>query len=173
MGWTMTVVRTVGPEDAEAVRSFLAAHHSLRVARLGELLHPTDHPAVIATDESGPLLGLVTLRFSGGARGAKRPVGEVLTLHVRHQWRGTGTLLLEAAVRMALDRGCRRLFLITTNDNTDALRFYQRRGFRLAALHAGAVDDSRRQLKPEIPEMGNHGIRIRDELVLERELNLD
>jgi acetolactate synthase regulatory subunit len=52
----------------------------------------------------------------------------------------------------------------------DALRFYQRRGFRLAALHAGAVDDSRARLKPEIPVTGDHGIALRDELELEVEL---
>jgi hypothetical protein len=52
----------------------------------------------------------------------------------------------------------------------NAVRFYQRRGFRLAALHPGAVDDSRARLKPEIPEFGEHGIRLRDELVLELEL---
>jgi GNAT superfamily N-acetyltransferase len=176
MGWTMTVVRTAGPEDGQTVRSFLTAHHSLRVARLGELLHPMDHLRLIANDASGALLGVVTLRFSGGTRGAEPPVrehaGEILTLHVRDRWSGTGSLLLEAASRVALDHGCGRLFLITTNDNTDALRFYQRRGFRLVALHAGAVDDSRRLLKPEIPEVGNHGIPIRDELVLEKELDL-
>jgi len=51
-----------------------------------------------------------------------------------------------------------------------ALRFYQRRGFRLAALHQGAVDDSRARLKPEIPEVGAHGIPLRDELELEQEI---
>lgn len=60
--------------------------------------------------------------------------------------------------------------MITTNDNLDALRFYQRRGFRLVALHAGAVDAARATLKPSIAEVGDHGIPIRDELVLEREL---
>ena len=58
-------------------------------------------------------------------------------------------------------------WLITTNDNLDALRFYQRRGFRITAIHAGAVDDSRARLKPEIPEAGDHGIPLRDELELE------
>jgi hypothetical protein len=52
----------------------------------------------------------------------------------------------------------------------DALRFYQRRGFRLAALHSGAVDHSRAQLKPEIPDVGSHGIPLRDELELELDL---
>jgi hypothetical protein len=70
--------------------------------------------------------------------------------------------LLAEAKRIARAAGCTRLWLITTNDNVDALRFYQRRGFRLAALHAGAVDDSRARLKPEIPEAGLYGIAIRD-----------
>jgi hypothetical protein len=63
--------------------------------------------------------------------------------------------------------------VITTNDNVDALRFYQRRGFRLAALHRGAVDDSRARLKPEIPEIGEYGIPLRDELELDLELRRD
>ena len=70
-----------------------------------------------------------------------------------------GTALIETVLA---ETGCRRLWLITTNDNTDALRFYQRRGFRLAELHPGAVDRSRATLKPEIPVIGDHGIPIRD-----------
>jgi ribosomal protein S18 acetylase RimI-like enzyme len=57
---------------------------------------------------------------------------------------------------------------VTTNDNVDALRFYQRRGFRLAALRAGAVEDARARLKPEIPWTGADGIELRDELELEK-----
>ena len=56
---------------------------------------------------------------------------------------------------------------MTTNDNVDALRFYQRRGFRLARVDAGAVDRSRATIKPAIPEVGDHGIPLRDELELE------
>jgi hypothetical protein len=58
--------------------------------------------------------------------------------------------------------------VITTNDNLDALRFYPRRGFRLAALYTGAVDESRARLKPEIPTVGDHGIPLHDELELEQ-----
>jgi hypothetical protein len=60
--------------------------------------------------------------------------------------------------------------VLTTNDNVNALRFYQRRGFRLAALNAGAVDDARATLKPEIPPVGAYGIPLRDELVLDKRL---
>jgi len=91
-------------------------------------------------------------------------------LHADVRGRGVGTALIAEAKRVATQAGCRRLWLITTNDNVDALRFYQRRGFRLATLHRGAVDDSRARLKPEIPEIGDHRIPLRDELELEHEL---
>lgn len=54
---------------------------------------------------------------------------------------------------------------MTTND--EALRFYQRRGFRLSALRTGAVDESRSRLKPQIPTAGDFGIPVRDEIELE------
>jgi ribosomal protein S18 acetylase RimI-like enzyme len=91
-------------------------------------------------------------------------------LHAGQQWRGVGSALLQLVDQVATEQGCRRLWLITTNDNVDALRFYQRRGFRLAALHRGAVDDCRARLKPEIPTVGDYGIPLRDELELDKQL---
>jgi hypothetical protein len=63
------------------------------------------------------------------------------------------------------------MIVVTTNDNVDALRFYQRRGFSLAALHTGAVDKSRMLLKPEIPKLGEYEIPLRDELELHKDLS--
>jgi GNAT superfamily N-acetyltransferase len=80
---------------------------------------------------------------------------------------GIGSALVEAVQVAALSAGCRRLWLVTTNDNTDALRFYQKRGFVLVAVHRNAVDRSRELLKPEIPLFGAYGIRMRDEIELE------
>jgi hypothetical protein len=73
-----------------------------------------------------------------------------------------------AALKDVAERkGCTRLWVVTTNDNCDALRFYQRRGFQLAQLRPGAVNASRQTLKPAIPTVGLFGIPIRDELELE------
>ena len=77
-----------------------------------------------------------------------------------------GTLVQEAHDRLR-EAGARRAWLVTTNDNLRALALYQRLGYRLAALRAGAVDEARRTIKPAIPEIGEHGIPIRDELELE------
>jgi RimJ/RimL family protein N-acetyltransferase len=75
-------------------------------------------------------------------------------------------VLLDAVRETAQAQRCRRLWLITTNDNQPALRFYEKRGFRLVAVHRDAVTASRR-LKPEIPMIGIDEIPIRDELELE------
>ena len=68
-------------------------------------------------------------------------------------------------VAIAAGAGCRRFWVVTTNDNVDALRFYQRRGFRLAELRTGAVDRSRQE-KPQIPRTGDYGIPLHDEIDL-------
>jgi GNAT superfamily N-acetyltransferase len=151
-------VRYRQADDSPEVERFLERHHSARVARLGELVYPLDHPTLIA-EADGRLAGVLTYIVDGSRY-------EILTLHTAEPWRGTGTALVEALEHVAAERGCTFLVVITTNDNVDALRFYQRRGFSLIALHRGAVEDSRARLKPEIPMEGNYGIPLRDEIEL-------
>jgi len=157
-------IRAREAADQAPARAFLARHGSLRVARLGELVHPLDHPALVAETGGGQLLGMLTYVPQQDWQQC-----EILTLHADEQWRGTGTALIEAAGQLARRQGCARLWVITTNDNVDALRFYQRRGFCLVRVHRGAVDRSRAMLKPEIPSAGTYGIQLRDEIELERQ----
>ena len=97
------------------------------------------------------------------------PVMELVAIHAFFQWKGVGSALIEAIAGSASALGFEAIRLTTTNDNVDALRFYQRRGFQLTALRPGAVDESRR-LKPTISANGQHGIPIHDELDLVRRL---
>ena len=156
-------VRQREAADQAAAQALLARHNSVRAARLGELVHPMDHPALIAEAADGHLLGMLTY-----VPGQDWRQCEILTLHAGEQWHGAGTALVEAIGQLARRRGCTRLWVITTNDNVDALRFYQRRGFCLVRVHRGAVDRSRASLKPEIPSVGAYGIPLRDEIELER-----
>ncbi|HET8627512.1 MAG TPA: GNAT family N-acetyltransferase [Thermomicrobiales bacterium] len=94
---------------------------------------------------------------------------ELVSLNAVAAGRGVGTALLAAVEAAARAAGCRRVRLITTNDNLDALGFYQRRGYRLVALRPGAVDEAR-HLKPTIPAVGEHGIPLHDELELAKML---
>jgi ribosomal protein S18 acetylase RimI-like enzyme len=131
---------------------------SIEVVSRGEVHDLSRCPAMFCTDGE-KVVGLVTYAIDGEEC-------ELLTIDAFERTKGIGSRLLESVIVQARAAGCRRLWLITTNDNLDAIRFYQRRGMRLVAVHPGAVDEARK-LKPEIPPVGNYGIAIRDELEFE------
>jgi len=94
---------------------------------------------------------------------------EIVTLDSLVEGKGVGIALLEKVKKVAKEKNCKRVWLITTNDNMEALRFYQKRGFVLSALYPNALEQSRK-LKPEIPKIGRDNIPLRDEIELEIKL---
>ena len=112
--------------------------------------------------EDGEIIGLVTYRIAGGEM-------EILSLDSLREGWGIGMALLDRAISRAREAGCTRVWLITTNDNLRAQRFYRKRGFTLVAVHENALDEARR-LKPEIPLVGMDGIPLKDELEFELRL---
>jgi len=122
--------------------------------------------ALVAVDTTGApepaRVGLLTYRLDPEAL-------EVVTIDALKTGSGVGTALMASAVRIAQDAGVGRVWLITTNDNLRAVRFYQARGFRVVAVHEGAVDRAR-TLKPTIPLMAENGIELHDEIELELSL---
>ena len=154
--------RPASPDDAEYIRATLiASWESTKVAAHGELIDAAECPALIAVAD-GIEAGVLTYRID--ERGL-----EVVSIDSQLTGSGVGTSLLAAAADVGRAHGVHRLWLITTNDNTGSLRFYQRRGLDLVALYRDAVAESRK-LKPEIPLRGAHGIPIRHEIELELRL---
>jgi GNAT superfamily N-acetyltransferase len=129
------------------------------VARLGELVDPTQLPGFIALVD-GQRAGLASYAVRGNEC-------ELVTIRSLREGRGVGRALLDAVRDVAIAAGCSRLWSITTNDNLRALELYQRWGMEIVALHRHAVTEARRHLKPSIPERGAKGIPIADELELE------
>ena len=91
---------------------------------------------------------------------------EIVTLDSEREGQGLGTKLIDAVIEEARNHNCKRVFLITTNDNLKALGFYQKRGFELVRINRGAVNESRK-IKPGIPLIGMNNIPLRDEIELE------
>jgi len=153
-------VRPFGEGDQRWADELISAHQgSSRTVRLGELIDPLELPGLVA-ERDGQRLGLLTYIADGDGF-------EVLSLHSQVEGAGAGSALLEAAAALARRRGCRRLWLVTTNDNLHALGFYQRRGLRLCAVHVGALDRDR-ALKPEIAAVNpDNRIPLHDLLELE------
>jgi ribosomal protein S18 acetylase RimI-like enzyme len=142
----------------------LRARHwggSLIVAGGGHIVDASRLPALIAGERQG--LATYKIAPDGGS-------AELVTFNALTTGRGIGTALIETLI--ARLRGARvgELRVSMTNDNLDALRFYQRRGFRLTAVSPGAIDEARKA-KPAIPLIGRYGIAIRDRLDLVRPID--
>jgi GNAT superfamily N-acetyltransferase len=146
-------------ERAELARLVRANWGSSIVASRGVAHDVADLPCLVAVDGER-WLGLAVYRLDGDEC-------EFVLLEAFEKVRGVGTALLAAIVEVARLSSCRRLWLMTTNDNLDALRFYQRRGMRLVRVWPEATTEARQKLKPEIPLVGDYGIPLRDELELE------
>ncbi|GAA2893073.1 N-acetyltransferase [Actinoplanes cyaneus] len=148
-------VRRAGADDRATVQRLVseAWHGSLLVVH-GVTYDAAGLPALIA-ERDGEVAGLLTYHLDGDAL-------EIVSLNAFTTGAGVGSALVEAARELAPAR----LWVVTTNDNLDALRFYQRRGFRIVAVAPDAVDAARR-IKPSIPLIGEHGIPLRDEITLE------
>jgi GNAT superfamily N-acetyltransferase len=153
------IIHPLNSNDLEWVSQFMLEHWgSNKVVSRGVVYYPQDLPGFVALYESEKV-GLVTYNITGANC-------EIVTINSIHPSSGVGTALIEAVKDAAMKSGCKRLWLITTNDNLNALRFYQKRGFVLFALHRNALELSR-TLKPGIPLIGKDGIPLRDEIELE------
>ena len=155
----MIEVRRRGPADDEWVQNVLKKHwYSTKIISRGRV-HEADRLPGFIAQQGNVRVGLVLYE-------TVRNECEIVSLNSLSELTGVSSLLVDAVKSAAADAQCRRVWLVTTNDNMQALRFYQRKGFVLSALHLNVVEQSRK-LKPEIPITGHDGVPIRDEIELE------
>lgn len=153
-------VRPLEPSDKDVVeRLLLRAWQATEFVTCGRLVDARGLPGFLAL-RGGEPVGLLTYAVTDQEC-------ELLTLNAFHQFQGIGTALMEAFLVDISKMNLNRVFLITTNDNVDGIRFYQKRGWRLAGVNLGAVDRARETLKPQIPLLGHYDIPLRDEIVFE------
>jgi GNAT superfamily N-acetyltransferase len=155
----VTVGRAVGAEDRRYLRRLWLREWGGVVMLSGGRRYQVDElPALIAWRD-GRRAGALVYRVTRGSL-------EIVSMNAHPRRRGIGSALMTALLEEARARRARRIWLVTSNDNLDAARFYQARGFRLVAVRLGAVDRARRD-KPSIPIVGHYGLPIHDEWVFQ------
>lgn len=132
--------------------------HGKLVMSHGESFYPHEEQGFIERRDD-QIVGVLTYHVSDGAM-------EILTLNSTLEGKGIGSALILCTIEKARSVGCHRIWLTTTNDRLRAIGFYQRIGFRMVAINLGAVDEARKT-KQRIPDVGERGIPIHDEIVME------
>jgi len=151
-------IRPVDSDDGDWIAQFITERWGAEfVAAHYEVYHCRDLPGFVAT-EGEKKVGLLTYKIVAGDC-------EVVSLDSVQPCVGIGTGLINAVKGAAYESGCKRLWLVTTNDNMNALRFYQKRGFAMVKINRNAIEFAR-NLKP-VPLTGADGIPLRDEIELE------
>ena len=151
-------IRPVDSDDGDWIAQFIAERWGAEfIAAHYEVFHCRDLPGFVATEGENKI-GLLTYKIVGDDC-------EIVSLDSLQPCMGIGTSLIDAVKTAAAESGCKRLWLVTTNDNMNALRFYQKRGFVLVKINRNAIEFAR-NLKP-VPLTGAEGIPLRDEIELE------
>ncbi len=128
----------------------------------GEIIDMTKADGIVAYDDS-QIVGLITYRFIDN-------LCEILSLNSLISKQGIGTKLLERVIEIAKNNNCGKISLTTTNDNISAIRFYQKRGFRIVKINFNSIEEARK-LKPSIPLIGDNGIPLKHEIDFEMDID--
>jgi len=158
----MPAMRRLAPDDLPRLRQFWIDYWGgEEMVTRGNVYRPEQVDGFVIEDER-EWLGLATFIVTGDEC-------EITSINSLREAQGIGTSLINTVVDEARKQNCKRVFFITTNDNLNALGFYQKRGFELVAVYRGAVNESRK-IKPGIPLIGYNNIPLRDEIELEMKL---
>src|SRR4051812_33014648 len=127
----MTKIRPIADQDrARFAKTVAMDWGSTRMATRGRLIDVSRAPGFVA-ENADEWLGYAAYDIAG-------PAMEIVALESHAAGQGVGAALLATCAAVAAQAGLSRVWLITTNDNIDALRFYERRGFVLIAVHRDA-----------------------------------
>ena len=153
-------IEMINENNRQLVNQFLIDNwFSTKLIVRGEIINGEELDGFLMKEEN-EIIGLITYKFYGD-------IIEIVSLDSKRENKGIGTSLIKEVEKVALKNNCRKLRLITTNDNLRALGFYQKRGFCLCNLYRNAMDKVR-EIKKDVPQIGENGIPLRDEIELEK-----
>ncbi len=159
----MVKIRPFKASDKAVIEAVLHSWGGDFVVSRGRKSYPQNSPGFIAIGADGSYEGLISFE--------KRPgnEAEITLFEAVQQGQGTGRKLMKAALKHLKKSGFRKAYVISTNNNIQAFKFYQQSGFRPVAVYPDAMKTARR-LKPSIPKICSNGLPINDEILYE--LNL-
>ena len=153
------IVEKITDQNRDRINNFIKSHwYTTEMIIRGKVIDMTTVDGIFVLDDE-TIIGLITYII-------RNETLEIISLDSLREKQGLGTMLIKTVVQEAEKSGCNRIVVITTNDNINAIRFYQKRGFDMVHLYHNALDISRK-LKPEIPLTGENSIPLQHEIEFE------
>lgn len=156
------MINAIDSKNRELVRKFFSDHWGTAKMIMTSGIHQVDELDGFLYLEANRILGLVTFQASTSEI-------EIVSLDSQIEGQGIGSALYQQIENLA-KRESKSLVLYITNDNLNALKFWQKKGFRMVKILPNAVDNARK-IKKEIPLVGYNGIPLQDEILLKKFLN--
>lgn len=157
------IIKLANQLEKEQVKAlFIREWHSDIMVSRGYAHYVDNLEAVIALDKNKEILGILTYHQLNQEI-------EIVSLDSFNEGKGIGTKLLDFAIHYFKALEPKRIWLITSNDNCHAMRFYQKRCWKMVNIHINAIEGARK-IKPEIPLIGYDGIPILHEIEFEYQL---
>ncbi|CAM5213702.1 Acetyltransferase (GNAT) family protein OS=Ureibacillus acetophenoni OX=614649 GN=SAMN05877842_1205 PE=4 SV=1 [Ureibacillus acetophenoni] len=155
-------IKEITKDNRKKIVSFFKEHWGSPEMVISTGIYQCDQLDGFIFEEDNEIIGLVTYVI-------KDHELEVISLDSIQEGKGIGTSLMEKVENVAKQKGIQIVSLVTTNDNLHALKFYQKRGYRITNVIPDAVNRARK-IKPSIPLIGNEGIPLNDELILKKDI---
>lgn len=145
--------------NREKVNDFISSQwFSTDMVIRGKVVDMTSVDGIVCYDDK-EIVGLITYDLNCYC--------EILSLDSLIENKGIGTELIEWVINIVCNNNINKIKVITTNDNIDAIKFYQKRGFDMIKIYHNAIEESRK-LKPTNPLLGNYDIPIKHEIEFQK-----
>ena len=100
------------------------------------LLDETKGTILVARRDNN-IVGMVNLLYTiSTALGSRVAILEDMVVVPEERNQKVGSLLIKKAIQTAMENGCKRITLLTDDNNLDGHRFYQRHGFKKSSMCA-------------------------------------
>ena len=155
-------IRFIQPNEKQEIKAlFVREWNSNMMVSRGHQHLVENLECVIATTED-KISGVLTFNIQNNQ-------AEIVSLESFEEGKGIGIKLLDFALNHFKMLDLERIWLITSNDNCNAMRFYQKRDWIMVNIHLNAIEEARK-MKPEIPLIGYDNIPILHEIEFEYNL---
>ncbi|WP_274309961.1 GNAT family N-acetyltransferase [Solibacillus daqui] len=151
-------IKPITIHNRKRVHQFFKEHWGSTQMIISSGIYNCDQLDGYIYEKDEKILGLLTYVFH-------EDVLEVISLDSVIEGQGIGSKLMQEVELLAKHKGMLKITLLTTNDNINALKFYQKKGYRIVKVIPNAVAKAC-MIKPSIPLIGYEAIPLHDELEL-------